>query len=366
MKIELLQTNLSSALKKASRFLSTKPQLPILSCFYLETVDQDIWLTATDLQMGMKQKIAGKVIEPGECVIPAKVMNELISSLSGNVELSLSELALTIKTNQIKSVVNTFPVEDYPPFPQTEGTSITLPMEFFTKTVDFVTFASGKDENRPILTSVAFELGEKSKVVSTDGYRLAVLESTNEVKEPQTLLFPAKSIDEITKVMQSESVKEVQLSLSGGAKQVFFTLPNSQIVLRTLEGEFPTYQQIIPESFSVELKIDADELQHHIKSAMIFSNEGSSIVQVELSPDQVVVSARSSLLGEYESSLKAKSNTTEMMKIAFNGRYILDFLQRIPGKECIMQCNNPLKPVKFSCSEIPGFFYIAMPFKMNN
>ncbi|MEO8581583.1 MAG: DNA polymerase III subunit beta [Patescibacteria group bacterium] len=366
MKIELLQSNLSSAVKKAARFLSTKPQLPILSCFFLEAVDQNIWLTATDLQMGMRQQIQGTVTEPGACVIPAKVLNELVSSLSGSVELSLNDLALTIKTKQIKSVINTFPVQDFPPFPQTEGTAMTLPIEFFNQTVDFVTFASSRDESRPILTSVLFELAKNAKVVSTDGYRLAVLQAELDVAEPQTLLFPAKALDEITKVIQSESVKSVQLSLSEGAKQVFFSLPNSQIVLRTLEGEFPNYQKIIPASFATEVRLDAQEFEHHVKSAMIFSNEGSSIVLIEISPDQVVVSAKSSLLGEYESSLKAKSNTEEVMTIAFNGRYILDFLQRISGKECILRCNDPLKSAQLSCTEVPGFFYIVMPFRLNS
>lgn len=365
MQIELIQSNLSSTLKKATRFLSTKPQLPILSCFYLEALDQEIWLTATDLQMGMRQKVSGKVLEPGSCVIPAKVMNELVSSLSGTVELSLHELALTVKTSSIKSVVNTFPVQDFPPFPKTEGTAVELPLEFFNQSVDFVTFASGRDETRPILTSVLFELSDHTKAVSTDGFRLAVLETKIDVKEPQTLLFPAKAIDEITKVIQSESVKTVQLSLSQGARQVFFTLPNSQIVLRTLEGDFPNYQKIIPASFAIEVKADADELQHHIKSAMIFSNEGSSIVQLEIRPDQIGVSAKSSLLGEYESSLKASSNTEEMLKIAFNGRYLLDFLQRIQGKECVLRCNDPLKAAQLSCVEVPGFFYIVMPFRLN-
>src|SRR5690349_5947096 len=106
MNIELLQSNLSQALKKSARFLSTKPQLPILSCFYLEADTNGIWLTATDLQMGMRQKIQGTVKTSGTCVIPAKVLSELVSSLSGNVELSLNDLALTIKTSQIKSVIN--------------------------------------------------------------------------------------------------------------------------------------------------------------------------------------------------------------------------------------------------------------------
>lgn len=365
MHLEILQSNLSSALKKASRFLSTKPQLPILSCFFIEASDKGIWLVATDLQIGMRQEIQGEVKVPGSCVIPAKVIHDLVSTLSGKIELTLNDLSLTVKTAQVKSIINTFPVQDYPPFPAAEGKSVDVPVEFFTKTVNLVTFAASRDETRPILTSVLFELGEKTKVVSTDGYRLSVLQSDISFSEKQTLLFPAKAIEEITKVIQSEAEKIIQISFSEGAKQVFFALPHSQFVLRTLEGDFPIYQKIIPETFTTEIRMDADEFEHNIKSAMIFSNEGSNIVQIEVTPDQVEVSAKSSLLGEYQSSLKAKVNVDDPLKIAFNGKYLMEFLQKISGKECVLYCNDPLKPARLSSSDHPDLTYIVMPFRLN-
>lgn len=365
MHVEILQTNLASALKKATRFLSTKPQLPILSCFYLDASDKGIWLVATDLQIGLREEIQGEVKKPGVCVIPAKVFHDLVSTLTGKVELILNDLALTAQAGKVKSVINTFPSQDFPPFPQTEGTPVELPIDFFTKTVNFVTFAASRDETRPILTSVLFDFTSHGKVVSTDGYRLAVLQTSLELPQKQILLFPAKSIEEVTKVFQSESEKTVQIAVSEGSKQVFFTLPHSQLVLRALEGEFPTYQKIIPDSFFIEVKMDADEFLHHIKSAMIFSNEGSNIIQIEITPDQMEVSAKSSLLGEYQSSLPAKGNVDNPLKIAFNGRYLMDFLQKISGKECIIRCNDPLKPAQFSCAEQPELTYIVMPFRLN-
>jgi DNA polymerase-3 subunit beta len=111
--------------------------------------------------------------------------------------------------------------------------------------------------------------------------------------------------------------------------------------------------------------MDADEFLHHIKSAMIFSSEGSNIVQIEITPDQVEVAAKSSLLGEYQSSLPAKGNVDTPLKIAFNGRYLMDFLQKISGKECVVKCNDPLKPAQLSCTDLPDFTYIVMPFRLN-
>lgn len=365
MHTELLQSNFHTALRKVSRFLSTKPQLPILSCFFIEANSEGIWIVATDLQVGMRLKVDGTVIEPGLCVVPAKVLLELIGRLSGKIEMSLQGTSLHVHSEKVKSTINSFPAQDFPPFPVAEGETIEIPLEVFQKTVEFVTFASSKDETRPLLTSVLLNLSSSGVIVCTDGYRLAVLKNQFSNSTEKKVLFPSKSFDELTKVMDSSDTKSVTMTLSEGLKQAFFQLPSAQVVLRTIEGEYPNYQGIMPSSFSVEALIDADEFEHHVKSAMIFSSEGSSIVILSLSEDQIEVSSKSSVLGEYQSSLKAKIKIESPIKIAFNGRYLLDFFQRIAGKECVMKCNDPLKPAEFSCPDIPDYVYIAMPFRLN-
>lgn len=366
MHIEVLQSNFHTALRKVSRFLSTKPQLPILSCFYVEANTDGIWIVATDLQVGMKLKVEGTVSEPGSCVVPAKVLLELIGRLSGKIELILQGTTLQVNSDSVKSTINSFPAQDFPPFPVAEGEEIEISLEIFQKTVNLVTFASSKDETRPILTSVLFDLKPDGVIVCTDGYRLAVLRNSFAINEPKKILFPSKSIDELTKVMEGTDTKKVKVFLSEGMKQAFFTFPDAQVVLRTIEGEYPAYQGIMPSSFSVEARIDADEFEHHVKSAMIFSSEGSSIVVLSLSDDQIEVSSKSSVLGEYQSSLKAKMKIETPIKIAFNGRYLLDFFQRISGKECVLKCNDPLKPAEFSCPDLADYVYIAMPFRLNS
>lgn len=365
MHIEVLQTNLLSALKHCVRFLSSKPQLPILSCFYIETTEKEIWIISTDLHTGIRQQVEGTIQEPGTCVVPAKVLMDLVSSLSGKITLSLSGTALTVETANASSVINTLLSEDFPPFPQADGNQITLPFDFFSKIVTYVSFAAGKDETRPILTSILFSLSEKTLAVATDGYRLALYDAALSVSPAQHLLFPAKSIEEVTKIMQTESVKEVPVTLSEGLKQAFFTLPHSQVVLRILEGDFPTYEKIVPQTFEYQIHVDAGELEQHIKSAMIFSSEGSQIVQLSFFENTIEVCAKSSVLGEYKSSLPARVSVESTLKIAFNGRFILDFLQKISGKECVIKCNDPLKPVAFFCTDVPGLTYIAMPFRLN-
>lgn len=365
MKIELVQSNLHAALRKVSRFLSTKPQLPILSCFFIEANDQGIYIVATDLQVGMKLTVEGTVIKSGSCVVPAKTLLELISRLSGKIDLSLDGTTLNVTSSQVKSTINAFPPQDFPPFPTPEGEQTEISTELFHKMVNLVTFAASKDETRPILTSIMLSLSAEGVVVCTDGYRLALLKSSFPAKEPLKVLFPAKSIDELTKVMEGTEAKSINMFLSEGLKQAFFSFPQTQVVLRTIEGEFPNYQGIIPSSFSIEARIDADEFEHHVKSAMIFSNEGSNIVVLSLAENQIEVSSKSSVIGEYQSSLKAKVQIENPMKIAFNGRYLLDFFQKIAGKECIMKCNDPLKPAEFSCADLPDYTYIAMPFRLN-
>lgn len=359
------QATLNATLKRAVKFLSTKPQLPILSCFYIEVTDSEITLIATDLHMGIKEHIQGQVVSPGVAVIPAKIFSDLISTLSGPITLQLEGQQIEVTTEKARSVINTFPEQDFPPFPQKEGDSLKFSADMLKQVVDLVSFASSRDETKPILTSLLFDNAPQPVAVSTDGYRLAKLSLATDKGQFPKVLFPARAFEEVIRMIDVKASETVEIALSEGLKQAFFTLPSSEIVIRTMEGNFPPYQNIIPQSFAFESTFDTDELEHLIKSAMLFSKEGSSIVQITLEIDQIEVKATSSLYGEFKSSMPAKNTVDSPLTIAFNGRFILDFLQKVKGKTGTLKCNDPLKPVVFGVSDLPGYSYLAMPFRMN-
>jgi len=365
MKILIAQTTLAASLKKAIRFVSSKPQLPILASFYLEAIDGKLIISATDLHVGIRESIQCNVTLPGTCIVPAKVFLELVSAVKGDVELELKEQVLFVKTQQAGAEIQTFPVTDYPPFPEKDGQQVEFSASLLTRIVDQVGFAASIDETRPILTSVLFLPGQHLKAVSTDGYRLAVLDTEHELQLSQNLLFPAKTLAEIVK-SNLAGEKNVSVSISESHKQAFFTLGNTDIVVRTIDGDFPPFEKIIPSSFEIVCEVNVEDFEEHLKTAMIFSRETSGIIQLSLEGDELHLLSNSAGIGKYESKISVKNHTGADIKIAFNGKYLMEFTQRINGAICTIKMNEPLKPAMFECPEDPGFFYVAMPFRLND
>lgn len=364
MHIQISQTSLTATLKKAVRFVSSKPQLPILSSFYLQTIQDTLCISATDLHVGIREHLACRVLKEGSCIVPAKVFLELIQAVKGEIELSVKDQMLSISTTQANAEIQTFPVSDYPPFPQKEGQQITLPTAVLARIVDQVGFAASTDETRPILTSVLLLPGENLRAVSTDGYRLSVLDTGFELPLNQHVLFPSKTLTEIIK-SNLTGEKNVVLHISEGLKQAFFTFADTQIVVRTIDGEFPPFEKIIPSSFEITCEVEAEEFSEHLKTAMIFSRESSGIVQLHLQENELFIQANSAGVGKYESKIPAKNQSGKSIQIAFNGKYLMDFTSRIHGSLVRIKMNDSLKPAVFECDQDTGFLYVAMPFRVN-
>lgn len=365
MHILLQKTQLLQSLQRVSRFVSTKPQLPILSSIAVETTEHGIQLSATDLQVGIREQLAGQVLEPGQCAVPAKLFQEVITSVEEEqIELTLDQLSLQIKAGSLLVKISCFPLEDFPPFPAKEGQELEIPLTFLVEASQSVLFAASSDETRPILTSTLLQFDSESKMVATDGFRLAVFTSQTPNVSPVKLLLPAKSLQEVIKILATESAQVARIQLSEGLKQAFFSMENIEIVLRTLDGDFPNYQKIIPEGFEIEVKCSRQKLEKMIKTAMIFSKDSSGIVKFSIEGTSLKVSARSTSLGEYSGDMDIENTSGKSNYIAFNGRYLIDFIQRIKDEYVIFKMNEPLKAAMFGLATSQELEYLVMPFRL--
>ncbi len=368
MKLTLLQENLIQTLSVLTKALPSKPSLPILASIKLSADTAICTAQATDLYFGVDTSIAANVVQPGTAIVPGKQFKEVIASLSpGPLTLSFSDGTLLIESGKSKTTLQCQAADEYPPFPEVVGKSITLKTTALQAIDTLVGFAASTDVARPVLTSILFQATDgKTRVVATDGFRLAVLDILSGISldaEIQ-LLLPAKAISEVVRLAIQRNVDEVHLVVSEELKQVKFSVAEVLVYVRLIEGQYPPYEKIIPSEFLSTVTFDAQELQTHCKRAQVFARESSNIIRFSCGPESVSVSATSNLVGTYQGVLEQAIFTGESMEIAFNAKYVQELLSALTTTTLQMRLLESLKPVSFTCAEVPGYTYIVMPFKV--
>lgn len=368
MKQTVLQENLHLALSYLQKAIPTRPSLPVLSSVLVEVTDKECRVAATDLYFGVRAKVASKIEIPGNVVIPGKQLKEVIQSLpAGSLNLAYDNNQVVITSPNSTSALPSQPSEEYPPFPQVEGVSYSVSRTVLDAIKQYVLKSTSTDPTRPILTGVCLEfLPESITAAGTDSFRLAVMKfSSINQSTPIKLIIPAKVLDEVQRIAETLKVDAVTFTISDQLKQVFFSFDEVEVFARLIEGEYPPYEKIIPQSSSTQIELTSDELQEQLKRALIFSRDASSVVQLEYNQEQVIVKAASPTAGTFEGIINTAKTTGEPGSIAFNAKYLLDYLQTLKSAPLSISLTSNQRPVLFTSSLIPGYSYIVMPFRIN-
>jgi DNA polymerase-3 subunit beta len=373
MKISILQENLNKGLNTISRFITSKTQLPILNNVLVKTDQGRLKLSATNLETGINYWLGAKMEKEGEICLPAKVLTEYVSSLPPqkiNLEVKGNLLAISCEGYQASFL--TSPVVEFPLIPSLEKKpEVVLGIKDLTSTINQVTFAASQDEGRPVLTGVLLRIKKESLfLVATDGYRLSVKEIKNLkgmekiLKENEELLIPARALMEVGKILvESEGQSELGLTITSRSNQVIFSTPEVEIISRLIEGKFPDFEKIIPEKGKNNLTIETGVLLQAVRTASIFAREAANIIKFEVKINKLEVSSNSPQLGENKITLEAKTEG-EGVKIAFNSRYLLDFLNATKSDLINIKINDALSPGIFSPVEDSSFLHIIMPIRL--
>lgn len=364
MKITVLQENFLKAMQDAMKFIPSRPQIAILSCFYIKAEKGNIVLSATDLNMGIQISFGGKVEEDGECAVPAKLLLDVVSSLSKETITFVSNGEMVeILSSKTRTEMQEMSAKDFPSFPQMDGQNFKLEKKEFLEIVTHVAVASGIDETRPIFTSMLWDLGEENHFACTDGYRMALYTMKKNLGEMR-LLIPAKLLLEVSRILGHSIHDVVEVFVPEDMKQIAFSFGNVVVFTRVIEGNFPNYSSIVPAQHRVSVLLDKEEFLQSVKSSLIFARETSGIVRFSLDGKKVKITSSSTMLGKHESSIDGKTENGEVGEIALNGKYITDFLSIIPGKDIWFGMNETLKPGEFRDTTLPQLQYIIMPFRV--
>ncbi len=370
MKFTCEKALLEAALAPVSRVVSTKATLPILENILVEASAEGVRFAATDLEIGMKTLVSAKVEESGTTTIPARVFFDVVTRLNeGTVEIQLEpeHNVIQVKGEGFQYKFNVIPADGYPVLPETPKESkITLSQETFKGVLrDTLFAASPPREDNPVLTGVLFGFDkEKLTLVALDGYRLA----KRTVKIPKntivrSLIVPAKALIELGKILKDSSDSfEIYL----GEHQIVFKLGDTLFFSRLLEGQFPQFEQIIPEKSETGVKVDKEALLQSLRRASILAQDRESprLVKVNLSGNKMVITANTQDLGQAYEELKVdnlkKGDKTEVT-VAFNAKYLIDALGVLAEEKVRLEFGQPTSPGVIRPDAGDDFIYVVMP-----
>jgi len=358
----LVLEKLKTALMGVERVVSSRSTLPILNNVLIKADKEGVEIEATDLEVGVKFFLGGKVEQEGIVTVPGKTLISLVNNLHGDtVTLTGKNNVLTVVCGETKASLNGMPADDYPVIPQVEGgKQVKIKIETLGEILAAVDFAASRDESRPILTGVYFlSRGGKVTLAATDSYRLAEVIADVNLGEEFDVVIPNRTLQEVRRIMGETG--EVELKV--GDNQVMFVFSNASLVSRIIEGEYPNYKQIIPQAHTLSAEFDIQELADALKTASIFSLEGSNSVKLNVrSEGEIEVSSESSQLGNFVAKIPAKVEG-EASEITFNARYVLDGLNSFDTVKCRMELGGKTAPGLFRPADVEGRLYIVMPLR---
>ena len=363
MKAKLSQQNLLKAIQVVQRSVSPRSTLPILNGILFETGDSKMVLSATDLEIAMRTEIPAKVNSPGKVVIPAKLISDVIRNLpERDLEIDASnkeEIRVVCEHSQFN--LKTLTLEDFPKFPDSHPTkNWTLKQASFLEGIKQVVKAASRDETRPILTGVLLTINKgRLRMVATDSYRLALRDEklNTETDDSLEVIIPSRSIEEVAKIIPL-STADIKIGLT--QNQIMFNLGETVLISRLLEGEYPSYEQLLPKDHEVKLEVSRDNLLKAVRRASIIAQ--NTPLKLSLEEDQLKISAQTSGLGQAEEVLDVKKKG-ENFEIAFNPQYLMDGLSGITGDTVFLELTSPLKP-GFLRGEEKNFRSLIMPVRL--
>jgi len=372
MKLSCLQENLNRGLSVVGRAVATRTTLPITNNVLLATDQSRLKLVATNLEMAITCWIGAKVEEEGEITVPARLLTEFISSLPNDkVDISLLPRTKTLglKCARFEARISGVDAKDFPPIPKVdEGITTQVEVEAFRQGISQVVFAAATEESRPVLTGVDTEFdGDLLTLAAADGFRLAVykLSTINPVSQRTEVIIPARTLSELNRLMADQE-EAVEIRVNPNKSQALFRLKNIELVSQLVQGTFPKYAQLIPQSYNTRAVVDVAEFSRATRTASIFARDGSGIVRLvvapggELTPGKVTISARSEEIGDDVGEIDAIVEGEEA-KIAFNGKYLIDVLGVLRETQVALETTNPSSPGVVRPVGVDNYIHVVMP-----
>ena len=395
MKLTCSQAALNSNLQCVSRAVAARPTHPVLANVLL-TADEGtdkVSLTGFDLSLGIQTTFAASVERSGAITLPSRLLVDIVSRLSADSPLALqspsapdpdsssdgddqgASLSFQLTARTGAYTVRGMPAEDFPELPMAQSpVAIPLSTQSLRDGLARTLFAASSDEAKQILTGVHLSVSpSKLEFAATDGHRLAVLAQPNDNSSVQDegfqVTIPARSLRELEQLLASRSDESNTIDLYHDQGQVVFLRTDQVVTSRTLDGAYPKYNQLIPETFTRSFSVDRVLMITALERVAVLADQQNSVVKfsVDVPERQLRICAEVQDVGRGDESVPLADGEGDSVEVAFNVRYLLDGLKALPTAQVKFRMNNPVNPVVLQPHDGEvAFTYLVMPVQIRN
>lgn len=372
MRLSCLQENLSRGLALVSRAVATRTTLPITQNVLMETDQSRLKLSATNLELAITTWVGAKVDQEGAITIPARLLTDFANSLPNaqiDMELTTRPLGIHFNCERFEAHINGVDSQEFPPIPTAEqGVTARIEPHILRTAISRVVFAAATEETRPVLTGIKIEIsGQQFTLAGADGFRLAVYKGplVDPAPEEAEAIVPARTLSELQRLLIDQD-EPVELVITPSKSQLLVHLKGVELVSQLIQGTFPNYSQLIPQTSGTRAVVDLQKFSMAARAASIFARDGGGIIRLEMVPgaDDVegtmIVRSSAEETGNNEGKIDAKVDGEEA-KIAFSSRYLTDVLSVLERGEVALETTTSSSPGVLRPVGKEDYVHVVMP-----
>ena len=366
MKLTCAKEELAEKLQVAGRGVSTRASVQILAGILLRAAGGQLSLSATDMEISLRVSLDAQVEDEGSVVVHGRLLVDIVRLLpAGEVTIShrAEEGVVELVCGTASYRLHTYAAEDFPRLPEVDpSTAFTVDKEAFVDTIAKVSRSASRDESRPVLTGVLVRFeGDKLVMAATDSYRLSVKETAlpeGPGREVEAIVH-ARALAELARIAQGGEPGSLQVGVQ--ENQVVFGVDDVWLTARRIDGQFPNYKQLLPETFEAEVTMPREEFLDVVRRTSVLAQRKSPL-RLRFDDGELTVSAQTQDVGEARESLPI-SYSGETIEIGFNAEFLRDGLESVSDDSVRVKLISPLRPGLIH-GESDDFLYLIMPIRL--